>query len=107
MNDQGKEPTQEAQAQAQAQAPANARSSVQNETLNDLRRRKKHVDIYLMSGIRLDGMIDAFDQYVITLRSTRGASKQMVYKHAISTVCVHTNERKGSGTTRTTDGDSR
>jgi host factor-I protein len=41
------------------------------------------VSIYLISGIKLQGQIESFDQFVILLRN---AVSQMVYKHAISTV---------------------
>jgi host factor-I protein len=41
------------------------------------------VSIYLVSGIKLQGQIESFDQFVILLRN---AVSQMVYKHAISTV---------------------
>jgi len=47
--------------------------------------RKEHipVSIYLVNGIKLQGNVESFDQYVILLRNT---VTQMVYKHAISTV---------------------
>jgi host factor-I protein len=41
------------------------------------------VSIYLVSGIKLQGQIESFDQFVILLKN---AVSQMVYKHAISTV---------------------
>jgi len=41
------------------------------------------VSIYLVNGIKLQGKIDSFDQYVIMLKNT---VSQMVYKHAISTI---------------------
>ena len=74
---------------------AKARVSVQNEMLGQMRRRETHVDVYLMSGIRLDGVIEAFDQYSLVLR--KGRSKQLVYKHAVSTVRPHGAERRGAG----------
>ena len=51
--------------------------------LNTLRKEKIPVAIYLVNGIKLQGQIDSFDQYVIILKNT---VNQMVYKHAISTV---------------------
>ena len=47
--------------------------------------RKEHVQvsIYLVNGIKLQGQIESFDQYVVLLKNT---VTQMVYKHAISTV---------------------
>ena len=41
------------------------------------------VNIYLINGIKLQGQVESFDQYVVLLRNT---VTQMVYKHAISTV---------------------
>ena len=51
--------------------------------LNALRRERVPVAIYLVNGIKLQGQIESFDQFVILLRNT---VSQMVYKHAISTV---------------------
>lgn len=58
-------------------------SSLQDPFLNALRREKISVSIYLVNGIKLQGTIEAFDQFSIVLRNT---VNQMVYKHAISTV---------------------
>ncbi|MDH2924816.1 RNA-binding protein Hfq [Nicoletella semolina] len=57
--------------------------SLQDPYLNALRRERIPVSIYLMNGIKLQGQIESFDQFVILLRNT---VSQMVYKHAISTV---------------------
>lgn len=57
--------------------------TLQDPYLNALRREKIPVAIYLVNGIKLQGQIDSFDQFVILLKST---VSQMVYKHAISTV---------------------
>jgi host factor-I protein len=51
--------------------------------LNALRRERIPVSIYLVNGIKLQGQIESFDQFVILLKNT---VNQMVYKHAISTV---------------------
>ena len=56
---------------------------LQEPFLNTLRKEKIPVAIYLVNGIKLQGQIDSFDQYVILLKNT---VTQMVYKHAISTV---------------------
>jgi host factor-I protein len=48
-----------------------------------LRRERVPVSIYLVNGIKLQGQIDSFDQYVVLLKNS---VTQMVYKHAISTV---------------------
>jgi host factor-I protein len=57
--------------------------SLQDPFLNILRKEKVPVAIYLVSGIKLQGQIESFDQFVIVLKNT---VNQMVYKHAISTV---------------------
>lgn len=57
--------------------------SLQDPFLNALRRERVPVSIYLVNGIKLQGQIESFDQFVILLKNT---VNQMVYKHAISTV---------------------
>ncbi len=56
---------------------------LQDPFLNALRKEHIPVAIYLVNGIKLQGHIDSFDQYVVLLKSS---VTQMVYKHAISTV---------------------
>jgi len=56
---------------------------LQDPFLNALRKEHVPVSIYLVNGIKLQGNIESFDQYVVLLRNT---VTQMVYKHAISTV---------------------
>ena len=56
---------------------------LQDPYLNTLRKEHVSVSIYLVNGIKLQGVIESFDQYVILLRNT---VTQMVYKHAISTI---------------------
>ncbi len=57
--------------------------SLQDPFLNVLRKEKITVAIYLVNGIKLQGQVESFDQYVIILRNS---VSQMVYKHAISTI---------------------
>ncbi|MBR0573009.1 RNA chaperone Hfq [Pasteurella atlantica] len=57
--------------------------SLQDPYLNSLRRERIPVSIYLVNGIKLQGQIESFDQFVILLKNT---VSQMVYKHAISTI---------------------
>ena len=57
--------------------------SLQDPYLNVLRKERVPVSIYLVNGIKLQGQIDSFDQFVVLLKNT---VTQMVYKHAISTV---------------------
>jgi len=54
---------------------------LQDPFLNTL--RKEQVAIYLVNGIKLQGQVESFDQYVILLKNT---VTQMVYKHAVSTI---------------------
>ena len=56
---------------------------LQDSFLNELRKEKVPVSIFLVNGIKLHGIVDAFDQYVVMLKNS---VTQMVYKHAISTV---------------------
>ncbi len=56
---------------------------LQDPYLNTLRKEHISVSIYVVNGIKLQGHIDSFDQYVVLLKNT---VTQMVYKHAISTV---------------------
>jgi len=57
--------------------------ALQEPFLNALRKDKIPVSIFLVNGIKLQGQVDSFDQYVIILKNT---VNQMVYKHAISTI---------------------
>ncbi|HDV5376208.1 TPA: RNA chaperone Hfq [Vibrio cholerae] len=74
--------------------------SLQDPFLNALRRERIPVSIYLVNGIKLQGQIESFDQFVILLKNT---VNQMVYKHAISTVVParpvshHSGDRPASG----------
>lgn len=68
--------------------------SLQDPFLNALRKEKVPVSIYLVNGIKLQGQIDSFDQFVVLLRNS---VNQMVYKHAISTVVPARNIRVASG----------
>ncbi|MGC9386449.1 MAG: RNA chaperone Hfq [Hydrogenovibrio sp.] len=56
---------------------------IQDPYLNALRKEKINVAIYLVNGVKLQGRVDSFDQFVVLLRSN---VTQMVYKHAISTI---------------------
>jgi host factor-I protein len=61
----------------------NRGQSLQDPFLNALRKERVPVSIYLVNGIKLQGQIESFDQFVVLLKN---AVSQMVYKHAISTV---------------------
>jgi host factor-I protein len=64
--------------------------SLQEPYLNALRRERIPVSIYLVNGIKLQGQIESFDQFVVLLKNS---VSQMVYKHAISTVVPARNVR--------------
>ena len=66
--------------------------TLQDPFLNALRRERVPVSIYLVNGIKLQGTVESFDQFVVLLRST---VSQMVYKHAISTIVPARNVRIG------------
>ncbi len=57
--------------------------SLQDPFLNALRKERVPVSIFLVNGIKLQGQIDSFDQFVVLLKNS---VNQMVYKHAISTI---------------------
>ena len=57
--------------------------TLQDPFLNALRKERVQVSIFLVNGIKLQGQIESFDQFVILLKNS---VSQMVYKHAISTV---------------------
>ncbi len=57
--------------------------SLQDPFLNTLRKERIPVSIFLVNGIKLQGQIESFDQFVVLLKNS---VNQMIYKHAISTV---------------------
>ncbi len=57
--------------------------SLQDTFLNQLRKEKVSLTIFLMNGVRLKGVIKSFDNFVVLLKDT---SQQLIYKHAISTI---------------------
>ena len=64
--------------------------TLQDPYLNALRKERVQVSIYLVNGIKLQGQIESFYQFVVLLKNT---VSQMVYKHAISTVVPARNVR--------------
>ena len=58
-------------------------NSLQDNYLNQLRKDKTPVVIYLANGVRLKGMIKGFDSFVIVLKES---TQQLIYKHAVSTI---------------------
>ncbi|MCH9698827.1 MAG: RNA chaperone Hfq [Gammaproteobacteria bacterium] len=81
--------------------------NLQDTFLNALRKERVPVSIFLVNGIKLQGQIDSFDQYVVMLKNT---ISQMVYKHAISTIVpsravrIYQPENQSSNETSREDG---
>lgn len=73
--------------------------TLQDPFLNSLRKDRIPVSIFLVNGIKLQGQIESFDQYVVLLKNT---VSQMVYKHAISTVVPARNPRSSGMVTSNT-----
>lgn len=67
--------------------------TLQDPFLNALRKDRIPVSIFLVNGIKLQGQVESFDQYVVLLKNT---VSQMVYKHAISTIVPVRNPRGDS-----------
>lgn len=59
-------------------------SSLQDTFLNSLRKSKNPVTLFLVNGVKLQGVITWFDNFSLLLR--REGTVQLVYKHAISTI---------------------
>ena len=78
--------------------------SLQDPFLNILRKERVPVSIFLVNGIKLQGQIESFDQFVVLLKNT---VSQMVYKHAISTVVPARNVKIPAVGTEDEDGDDR
>ena len=68
------------------------KQQIQEPFLNALRKERIPVSIFLKNGIKLQGQIESFDQFVITLKNV---TTQIVYKHAISTIVPSRNVRLG------------
>jgi host factor-I protein len=60
--------------------------NIQEAFLNNARKDKTFLTIYLMSGVKLSGKIKSFDKYSVVLESNN--QEQLIFKHAISTVVV-------------------
>ena len=73
--------------------------ALQDPYLNVLRKERVPVSIYLVNGIKLQGQVESFDQFVILLKN---AVSQMVYKHAISTIVPSRNIKLATEETTTT-----
>ena len=63
---------------------ADKKESLQDSFLNGVRKDKNPVTVFLVNGVKLQGIITWFDNFSILLR--RDGTSQLVYKHAISTI---------------------
>ena len=63
---------------------ASDRQNLQDAFLNQVRKEKNSVTVFLINGVKLQGVITWFDNFCILLRRDR--QSQLVYKHAISTI---------------------
>ena len=63
---------------------ATDRQNLQDAFLNQVRKEKNSVTVFLINGVKLQGVITWFDNFCILLR--RDGQSQLVYKHAISTI---------------------
>jgi host factor-I protein len=64
--------------------PTDKRQNLQDTFLNAVRRAKTPLTIFLVNGVKLQGVVSWFDSFCVLLR--RDGQAQLVYKHAISTI---------------------
>jgi host factor-I protein len=80
--------------------------NIQEAFLNNARKEKTFLTIYLMSGVKLSGRIKSFDKYSVVLETNN--QEQLIFKHAISTVVVskplHSSALHGGGGAGSTPG---
>ncbi|WP_022849698.1 RNA chaperone Hfq [Limisalsivibrio acetivorans] len=57
--------------------------NIQDVFLNHIRKRRVPVTVYLVNGVKIEGLVKGFDNFVIILKDE---SQKMIYKHAISTI---------------------
>ncbi len=67
--------------------------NMQDVFLNNCRKEKKSVTVYLVNGVKLQGIITGFDNFSLVLRRNQHA--QLVYKHSIATVVPSTSISMG------------
>ncbi len=78
--------------------PSPQKRNLQDVFLNHIRKAKAPVTVFLVNGVKLQGMVIAFDNFSILLR--RDGHSQLIYKHAISTIMpsgpIHLHEQEDS-----------
>ena len=65
---------------------ASDKQNLQDAFLNQVRKTKVPVTIFLINGVKLQGVVTWFDNFCVLLR--RDGASQLVYKHAISTIML-------------------
>jgi host factor-I protein len=73
--------------------PTQATQNIQDAFLNNARREKTFLTVYLMSGVKLTGRIKSFDKYSVVLETNN--QEQLIFKHAISTVVISRSGHSG------------
>ncbi len=73
-----------------------AAQNIQDSFLNNARKEKTTITLYLLSGVKLSGRIRSFDKYCLVLETSN--QEQLIFKHAISTVVLQ--RSYGGGTER-------
>jgi host factor-I protein len=68
--------------------PSETTQNVQDVFLNNIRKQKSSVTVFLVNGVKLQGIVTWFDNFSVLLR--RDGHSQLVYKHAISTIMPST-----------------
>lgn len=74
---------------------AQQQQNIQEAFLNNARKDKTYLTIYLMSGVKLSGRIKSFDKYSVVLEANN--QEQLIFKHAISTVVISKAGHTGHG----------
>ena len=69
--------------------------NIQEAFLNNARKDKTFLTIYLMSGVKLSGRIKSFDKYSVILEASN--QEQLIFKHAISTVVISKGAHSAAG----------
>ncbi len=72
------------QEKGQEPVPTEKKQNLQDTFLNSVRRTKTPLTIFLVNGVKLQGVVSWFDNFCVLLR--RDGQAQLVYKHAISTI---------------------
>jgi host factor-I protein len=72
--------------------------NIQDSFLNNARKDKIVLTIYLMSGVKLSGRIKSFDKYSLVLETNN--QEQLIFKHAISTVVTQKSSHSYSGSSQ-------